>query len=41
VVPERQEFWAQRALEICDVKHSPLQFDSSVRSERVKERQPV
>lgn len=34
VVPERQEYWAQRALEICDVKQSPLHFGSSVRSER-------
>ena len=29
VVPEKQEYWANRALEICDVKQSPLGFGNS------------
>lgn len=34
VVPEKQAYWAQRALEICGAKYSPLQLDSSALSER-------
>ncbi|WP_170285644.1 TetR/AcrR family transcriptional regulator [Microbacterium rhizomatis] len=34
VVPEKQAYWAQRALEICDATQPPLQLSTSGRLER-------